>query len=247
MHSMRHASLESLLPKATWPIVAGWLAPYPCSVVLHRPRKSKLGDFRPARPHRPTTITLNSDLSPHQMLLTLTHEIAHLVNWSKHGRRVSAHGPEWKACFGELLRELGAVESLPASYRKALLSHAQKPKSAVLHDARLYREIRRLEGRKETLLAELDAGQRFAFQGQTFTKVSSQRSRCRSSWLRPRCASAAPLPSVPFPTIEGPPKRWSYTAGSYQSCVFRSYFVSCVFGTNSHMVLLFCRCLHQDM
>jgi hypothetical protein len=88
------------------------------------------------------------------MLLTLTHEIAHLNNWVKHGRRVAAHGPEWKAGFGALLRELSEVSSLPKDYREALRFHAQRPKSAAIYDAHLFQVLRKLEGRQETLPGE---------------------------------------------------------------------------------------------
>jgi len=177
-HDHYDKGIEDLLPNNTWPILARWLSPYSCNVLLHRPRKSKLGDFRPARMHRPTSITLNQDLSPYQMLLTLTHEIAHLINWSTHGPKVAAHGPEWKACFGQLLRELATVTTLPESYRTALVSHAKNPKSSVTSDPQLYRLLRDLEGKDERTLVDVKQGQTFVFRGRVFKKVSSQRSRC---------------------------------------------------------------------
>jgi SprT protein len=171
-------ALESKLPNTTWPLVAKWLAPYPCSVLLSKPRKTKVGDFRPARANKPTTITLNRDLAPYQMLLTLTHEIAHLINWVENGRKVAAHGPEWRDHFSTLLRELSLVDSLDDQFRTAILTHAKRPRSSAMYDATLFRLLRQLEGNSATLLAEVEIGSPFLFRGRAFTKESSERSRC---------------------------------------------------------------------
>jgi hypothetical protein len=191
------ATLESMLPANTWPIVAGWLAPFPCSVLMTRPRKTKIGDFRPARPNRPTTITLNRDLAPYQMLLTLTHEIAHLINWSQNGRKVAPHGPEWRACFSDLLRTLSETSALDPRFRSAILHHAKRPRSSALYDEALYRVLRHLEDSKQTVLGDLPEGAGFLFRKRAFTKISSQRSRCvccaKDTGSRYRIAKLAPV------------------------------------------------------
>jgi SprT protein len=194
-------TLESKLPPTTWPLVADWLAPFPCSVLLSRPRKTKIGDFRPARHNRPTTITLNRDLAPHQMLLTLTHEIAHLVNWTEKGRKVAPHGPEWRACFRRLLRELATVEGLDSAFQKAILSHAKRPRSSAMYDAQLYHVLRDLEGCQRTVLEDLALGAGFSFRKRRFTKLSSQRSRClcraEDNGAQYRIAKLAPVSVEP--------------------------------------------------
>ena len=165
------------LPPDTAPLIERWLAPYAFRLVITRPRKSKFGDFRvPGRGETPR-ISVNADLPPLQFALTLTHEIAHLMVWSQHGR-VRPHGRQWQIQFGELLRELAGVESLPDDYREALRRHARKPRSSAVYDQVLYGVLRRLEGDGSIWLDTLDIGARFQFDGRRFEKLSSQRTRC---------------------------------------------------------------------
>ena len=175
---MKNLSLESHLPPNTWALLTHWMSPYPCSVLLSRPRATKRGDFRPPRKHRPAVITLNNDLAPFEMLLTLTHEIAHLINWSENGPRVQSHGPEWKATFSRLHKELAQVTSLPEELRKAFLRHAQKPKSSCVYDAELTALMRQLSGESHTTLDDIQIGKHFLFRRKRFIKLSSQRTRC---------------------------------------------------------------------
>ena len=60
------------------PLLKKWLEHEKFELILHRPRATKLGDFRPPRKGNIAKITLNSNLGPYQFLTTLTHEIAHL-------------------------------------------------------------------------------------------------------------------------------------------------------------------------
>ena len=65
------------------PLFSKWLEGLNYQIAISRPRKSKLGDFRPPRLGQIARITMNADLGPFQFLTTLTHEIAHLIAWEK--------------------------------------------------------------------------------------------------------------------------------------------------------------------
>ena len=41
-------------------------------------------------------ITVNTNLNTYRFLITLIHEIAHLVAFQKYGARIKPHGKEWK-------------------------------------------------------------------------------------------------------------------------------------------------------
>ncbi len=61
-------------------------------------RVTRHGDYRilPDGRHR---ITVNASVNQYRFLITLIHEIAHLVAFEQFGRRIKPHGREWKHSF----------------------------------------------------------------------------------------------------------------------------------------------------
>ena len=67
------------LPQAeVLPLLEHWLKNEAFDLAIHKPRVTKLGDFRPPKKGARAKITLNSNLGKYQFLTTLVHEIAHL-------------------------------------------------------------------------------------------------------------------------------------------------------------------------
>ena len=85
--------LDAYLPPDTRPLLERWLNDSTCRLVVKGPRKTKRGDFRPGQRGQVPTLTINVDLKPLQFLLTLTHEIAHLLVWQNCGHLRQPHGP----------------------------------------------------------------------------------------------------------------------------------------------------------
>lgn len=181
---MSHTFLQTHVAPEIRPLIESWLSDYSVRVHLKPNRRSKHGDFRP--PHRGicAQITINSGLSPLQFLLTITHEIAHLIVWHDFGRRVAPHGKEWKLCFGRLLRQLALQESLPQSFRQALLIHANRPFASSSRDLNLIGVLRMLNDDDEPLLFDLNVGETFRFRDELFIKVKDNRTRCTCRHIR---------------------------------------------------------------
>lgn len=101
------SGFRDYIPQAAVVIVDRWLKDHPAEIRVARSRVTKTGDFRPSLnkyvDHR---ISVNYDLDPYAFLLTLTHEIAHLLNWKVNRRRVSPHGAEWQVYYKKLVSEL---------------------------------------------------------------------------------------------------------------------------------------------
>ncbi|MGC6416827.1 MAG: SprT-like domain-containing protein [Bradymonadia bacterium] len=167
------------LPEGVTETIVRWLSPHSVRLVLKGPRSSIAGDFRAPRRGQVATITVNTDLPPYQFLVTLTHEIAHLKAWEKYATSIKPHGPQWKAVFAELLRELAQLSALPTVLRGALRRHALKPTSATFRDAFLIDVIRRLDGDQRISLADIPVGHRFRFRDRLFTKLANARTRSR--------------------------------------------------------------------
>ena len=157
----------------------GWTENTNVDWVIAKHRVSKHGDFRPAVRGQRARLSVNGDLSYLQLVLTLTHEIAHLLTWLRHGSRIRPHGIAWKRCFGDLLESLASVESLPLNFRKAIVEHAENPTSASGRDPKLMKALHAAEGGHEIWLDDLPLGAHFEFRGQHFRKIRSNRTRCR--------------------------------------------------------------------
>ena len=59
---------------------------------IAKPRKTKLGDYRPAMRGQPHRISVNADLNPYAFLLTTLHEFAHLDTWEVYRQKVRYYG-----------------------------------------------------------------------------------------------------------------------------------------------------------
>ncbi len=175
-------NLEPLLPylptAEVLPLLDKWLKDEAFDLAVHRPRATKLGDFRPPRKGARAKITLNSNLGKYQFLTTLVHEIAHLKVWNAYGRKAAPHGIEWKNMFGKMLVEMVEQCDFPREYRSAILIHAARPKSAVGGDPQLQKVVLQLDsGENILLLGDLKPGALFSFKGRQFKKLEKRRTR----------------------------------------------------------------------
>lgn len=66
-------------------------------------RDSKYGDYLPSINGKPQRITVNGNLDKFSFLITLLHELAHLKAYENFGRKIKAHGKEWKLEFIKII------------------------------------------------------------------------------------------------------------------------------------------------
>lgn len=72
-------------------------------------------------------ITINANLNPYKFLITLVHELAHLVAFSHYGQRIKPHGKEWKATFQKMMLPLLREEIFPKELLPLLFHHFENP------------------------------------------------------------------------------------------------------------------------
>lgn len=174
--------LQHYLPEGTAEFVLPLLIEHKVKLVLTKERISKLGDYRHPHAQKGHTITLNVTLGKYQFLVTLVHELAHLLVWEKYQNKVAPHGHEWKACFGQLLVELSKIETLPLIFKQALLKSAKNPGASSASDKFLYPVLRTLEPRddeelNEVLLSDLEPGNAFLFKEIEYLYLEKRRTR----------------------------------------------------------------------
>ena len=97
------SALADYLPEGTFPDVLDYLREHKVHLTVARERKSILGDYRHRTAAENHRISVNGNLNKFAFLITLLHELAHLLTFEKFGNRVQAHGQEWKAIYGQLL------------------------------------------------------------------------------------------------------------------------------------------------
>jgi len=101
-----------------------------------RERVTRHGDYR-RMPDGRHLITVNASGNPYRFLITLIHEIAHLVAFEKYGRRIKPHGREWKTTFQHLMVPFIRPEVFPTELLPLLAHHFRNPKASSSTDAHL--------------------------------------------------------------------------------------------------------------
>jgi len=99
-------------------------------------RVTRHGDYR-RMPDGNHQITVNATLNRYRFLITLVHEIAHLVAFEKYGRQIKPHGKEWKHTFRHLMLPFIRPEIFPVKLLPLLAKHFKNPKASSSTDANL--------------------------------------------------------------------------------------------------------------
>src|SRR5438552_18084827 len=97
--------LQSYLPPNTYEAVLHYLHHHQVHLTVARERKSILGDYRHRTHGKNHRISVNGNLNQYAFLITLLHELAHLLAFENFGNRIAPHGREWKNVFGKLLAQ----------------------------------------------------------------------------------------------------------------------------------------------
>lgn len=89
-------------------------------------RQTRHGDYRKGLNGK-HEITVNANLNKYRFLITLVHEIAHLVAFEKYGRLIKPHGNEWKITFQRLMLPFIRPEIFPHSVLPLVANHFKNP------------------------------------------------------------------------------------------------------------------------
>jgi len=172
--------LRKYLPEAAVDKVFDMLKEHRAHLKISRKRTSKLGDYRSPHKDNGHQITVNHDLNPYAFLITLVHELAHLLTWERYRNRVRAHGEEWKAAYRELMDPFMEMGIFPADIRQALQTYLMKSYASSGSDLNLSRVLRGYDACSGPSLEDLEEGSLFRLSnGRTFKKGPRVRKRYR--------------------------------------------------------------------
>lgn len=175
-------ALAAYLPENSFEQVAHYLQQYKVHLTLTRQRQSVLGDYRNAVYGKNHRISINANLNKFSFLITLLHELAHLLAFEKFGNRIQAHGKEWKSIYKNLLADFVHHKIFPEDIEHALYESMQNPAASSCAEESLLRVLRKYDIAKKDvhLLEELPKGILFTTSdGRIFEKGERLRKRFR--------------------------------------------------------------------
>ncbi len=174
-------ALASYLPEGAFEPVVQLIHQYKVHLTVTRARKSVLGDYRHPFMGSNHKITVNGNLNKYEFLITLLHELAHLLCFEQHRNRVEAHGKEWKNIYGSLLKAFIDLNLFPDDITKSLKKTLLNPAATANGETALLLVLRRYNPLKKAgvvVLAHLADGTLFKeIKGRTFRKIKLRRKR----------------------------------------------------------------------
>ena len=122
---MNISNLLPFIPENSVNNLTKLVSPYKVVITITKDRNSKLGDYRFVRSgyHQ---ITINGGLNPYQFLITLVHEISHMITFVKYGINIKPHGKEWK--FKHAILPFLTLDVFPDDVLRVLSKHMKNQK-----------------------------------------------------------------------------------------------------------------------
>ncbi len=172
--------LRQFIPEAAVARVLQYLHQYNVHLTITRERKTVLGDYRHATHHQTHRISVNSNLNKFSFLITLIHELAHLVTFNAHGHRVQAHGREWKNFYALLLKDFLQTRIFPEDIEIALQQSIHNLPASSCSDDDLMRVLKKYDTGTDgqIMVEQVEEGKLFDMgEGRVFKKGKKLRKR----------------------------------------------------------------------
>lgn len=172
--------LRQFIPDKAAPLVLEYLNHYKVHLTITRERKTVLGDYRHATHARNHRISVNGSLNHYSFLITLIHELAHLVTFMEYGHGVQSHGKEWKKIYRRMLEDFLRLSIFPEDILSALKKNLHDLPASSCADEGLMRILKRYDKNPGNLLLveQVAEGDCFSLEdGRVFRKSKKLRKR----------------------------------------------------------------------
>ena len=164
-------TLGKYIPQASVASVFQLITTHNIHLKIVSERVTRHGDYR-KMPNGQHQITVNSNLNSFRFLITLIHEIAHLIAFKKYGRAIKPHGIEWKRTFQQLMLPYLRPEIFPKKILPFLAIHFKNPKASSDTDVNLSLALKQYDApNNKNYIFEIPLGRRFIlYNGKIFKR-----------------------------------------------------------------------------
>mgnify|MGYP001066311266 FL=1 len=164
-------TLGKYIPQASVASVFQLITTHNIHLKIVSERVTRHGDYRKMS-NGQHQITVNSNLNSFRFLITLIHEIAHLIAFKKYGRAIKPHGIEWKRTFQQLMLPYLRPEIFPKKILPFLAIHFKNPKASSDTDVNLSLALKQYDApNNKNYIFEIPLGRRFRlYNGKIFKR-----------------------------------------------------------------------------
>jgi SprT protein len=193
--------LNDYLPEGSFEDVVAYLHEYKVHLTVTRERKSVLGDYRNGHSNKNHRISVNGNLNKYSFLITLLHELGHLVAFEKYGNKIPPHGTQWKIEFGKILARFIAKKIFPPDIEAELLLSLKNPSASSCAEDGLLRILKRYDAHRPGIffVEELPLHALFKVKG---GKIFSKGKRVRKRYVCQELASGRLFLFSPVAEVE---------------------------------------------
>lgn len=174
-------ALANFLPDGTFDKVVHYVHHYKVHLTISKQRKSVLGDYRHAGWGGNHRISVNGNLNKYEFLITLLHELAHMLAYEQFKNRVEPHGKVWKGHYSKLLIDFVQQKVFPSDIEMALQKSIINPAATANGETELLLVLRKYDiVKKEGQYPVIDIPEGSVFQtenGKLFRKGAKRRKR----------------------------------------------------------------------
>jgi hypothetical protein len=173
-------AIKKYIPEKSARLVLDYLNLHKVHLTVTKDRRSVLGDYRHATTYENHRISINGTLNKYSFLITLIHELAHLITFMQYKNRVEPHGKEWKRLYAVLLKDFLSPDIFPADLLYYLSESLQNLPASSCSDEKLMRVLKKYDNFSNGLVMveQISEGKLFdAGKGKMFKKGKKLRKR----------------------------------------------------------------------
>ncbi|MDD5571229.1 MAG: SprT-like domain-containing protein [Bacteroidales bacterium] len=171
------------LPENAVDLISELIIRHKITLKINKKRITKFGDYRSPANNSGHIITINRNLNKYSFLITLVHEISHLVCWNENKKRTKPHGKNWKENFKKLMFPFLNERIFPEEILLILTKYLDNPAASTLSDTKLMRilmnyDTETTDNLKFTLIENIPDNLFFEMpNGRKFRKIKKIRKR----------------------------------------------------------------------